>query len=88
MTNSIQDVIKKNNVIFAEKWETTHDRINCHLEDILLLRNQMVDLESFSGLQQTALQHCQNKIAGLEETVTQLVTLVKKLEKTFCQCHD
>ena len=25
---------------------------------------------------------------GLEETVTQLVASVKKLEKTVCQCHD
>ena len=48
----------------------------------------MVDLESLSGLQQTALQYCQDKIAGLEETIAQLVSLVKKLEKTVCQCHN
>ena len=47
-----------------------------------------MELESLSGLQQTTLQHCQDTIAGLEETVTQLVMLVKKLEKTVCQCHD
>ena len=48
----------------------------------------MVDLEALLGLQQTALQHCQDTIAGLEETVTQLVVLVKKLEKMVCWCHD
>ena len=88
MTNIIQDAIEKNNVIFTEKWETTHERVNCRLEEILLLKNQVVDLESLSGLQQTALQHCQDTIAGLEETVAQLVTSVKKLEKLVCRCHD
>ena len=28
-------------------------------------------LEGLSGLQQTTLQHCQDKIAGLEETVVE-----------------
>ena len=88
MTNIIQDVIEKNNVIFAEKWEVTHDHIDHCSEDILLLKNQVVDLEGLSGLQQTTLQHCQDKIAGLEETVAQLVTLVKKMEKMVCQCHN
>ena len=83
-TNQIEDMILKNNVIFSEKWEVTHNRINCHLEEHLLLKNQVVDLESLSGLQQTALQHCQDTIAGLEETVAQLVVSVKKLEKTVC----
>ena len=83
-TKVIQDTIKKNNVIFAEKWEATHDRINCHSKDILLLKNQMVNLKSLLGLQQTTLQHCQDTIAGLEETVVQLVMLVKKLEKMVC----
>ena len=87
-TNAIQDVIKKNNMIFAKKWEATHDCINCCLEEILLLKNWVVDLESLLGLQQTALQHCQDTIAGLEETVAQLVVLVKKLEKMVCCCHD
>ena len=86
-TNIIQDAIEKNNVIFSKKWETTHEHIDCCLEEILLLKNQVVDLESLSGLQQTALQHCQDMIAGLEETVAQLVTLVKKL-KMVCRCHD
>ena len=87
-TNIIQDAIQKNNVIFSEKWETTHECINCHSEETLLLKNQVVDLKSLSGLQQTALQHCQDTIAGLEETVAQLVASVKKLEKTVCHCHD
>ena len=47
MTNVIQDTIEKNNVIFSEKWEVTHDRINQCSEDILLLKNQVVDLEVF-----------------------------------------
>ena len=87
-TNGIQDTIEKNNVIFAVKWEAMHDHINRHSEDILLLRNRVVDLESLSGLQQTTLQHCQDTIAGLEETVAQLVVSVKKLEKMVCWCHD
>ena len=74
----------KNNHIFSEKWEATHNWIDCRSEEHLLLKNRVVDLESLSGLQQTALQHCQDTIAGLEETVTQLVASVKKLEKTVC----
>ena len=70
-TNAIQDAIKKNNIIFSEKWEVTHDHINRRLEDIHLLKNWVVDLEALSGLQQTALQSCQNTITGLEETVGQ-----------------
>ena len=87
-TNVIQDTIEKNNDIFAEKWEATHDRIDHCLEDILLLKNHMVDLEALSGLQQTALQSCQNTIAGLEETITQLTALVMRLEKSVCRCCD
>ena len=48
----------------------------------------MVGLEALLGLQQTTLQSCQNTIAGLEETVTWLVMLVQKLEKSVCQCHN
>ena len=70
MTNLIQDAIEKNNIIFTEKREATHNRIDCCSEDILLLKNQVVDLEALSSLQQTALQSCQNTIARLEETVT------------------
>ena len=64
----------------------THDRIDCHLEDIHLLKNWVVDLEALTGLQQTALQSCQNTIAGLEETVANLTALVTKLEKSVCRC--
>ena len=84
MTNVIQDVIEKNNVIFAEKWEATHDWINHCSEDILLLKNQVVDLKALLGLQQTALQSYQNTIAGLEETIAKLTMLVTKLEKSVC----
>ena len=85
-TNVIQDAIEKNNVIFAGKWEATHDRINRRSEDILLLKNRVVDLKALSGLQQTTLQSCQNTIAGLEETVARLTALVTKLEKLVCCC--
>ena len=57
-TNMIQDAIKKNNIIFSEKWEAIHDHINCHSEEILLLKNWVVDLEALLGLQQTTLQSC------------------------------
>ena len=77
-----------NNQIFSKKWELTHDQINRRSEEHLLLKTQVTELESLLGLQQTTLQHCQDTIAGLEETVAQFVVLVKKLEKTICQCHD
>ena len=48
----------------------------------------MVDLEAISGLQQTALQSCQNTIAGLEETVAKLTASVTTLEKSVCRCRD
>ena len=84
-TNVIQDTIEKNNVIFSEKWEVTHDHINRRSEE-LLLKNQVVDLEALSGLQQTALQSCQNSITGLEETVAKLTASVTMLEKLVCRC--
>ena len=87
-TNMIQDTIERNNIIFSEKWEATHDCINCHLEETRLLKNWVIDLEALSGLQQTTLQSCQYTIAGLEETVVKLTTSVIKLEKSVCQCRD
>ena len=78
----------ENNCISANKWELTHNQIDCWSEEHLLLKTRVVELKSLLGLQQTALQHCQDKVAGLEETIVQLVTTVKKLEKTVCQCHD
>ena len=87
-TNTIKDAIQKNNVIFGEKWEMTHDRIDRRSEDIRLLKNQIVDLEALSGLQQNALQSCQSTIAGLEETVLKLATSVTVLETSVCRCRD
>ena len=87
-TNMIEDAIQKNNVIFGEKWETTHDRIDRRSEDIRLLKNRIVDLKALSGLQQTALQSRQNTIAGPEETVLKLAASVTVLEKLVCRCRD
>ena len=87
-TSTIEDAIQKNNVIFGEKWEMTHDRIDRRSEDIRLLKNRIVDLEALSGLQQNTLQSCQGTIAGLEETVLKLATLVTVLEKSICRCRD
>ena len=87
-TNMIEDAIQKNNVIFREKWEMTHDRINHCSEDIRLLKNWIVDLEALSGLQQNTLQSCQNTIAGLEETILKLAASVTILEKSVCRCRD
>ena len=47
-----------------------------------------MDLEALSGLQQNALQSCQNTIAGLEETVLKLAASVTVLEKSVCRCQD
>ena len=85
-TNMIKDAIQKNNVIFSEKWEITHDHIDCRSEDICLLKNRIVDLEALSGLQQNTLQSCQSTIAGLEETVLKLAASVSVLEKLVCCC--
>ena len=87
-TNTIEDMIQKNNVIFGEKWEMTHDRINHRSEELHLLKNWIVDLEALSGLQQNTLQSCQSTIAGLEETVLKLATLVTVLEKSVCRCRN
>ena len=87
-TNVIQDPIEKNNVIFSEKWEATHDCINHCLEEILLLKNWVVDLEALTGLQQTTLQSCQSTMAGLEETVARLTASVTSLEESVCRCQD
>ena len=87
-TKQIEEVVMKNNCIFANKWESTHDQINHRAEEHQLLKTHVTELKSLSGLQQTTLQSCQNQIAGLEETIEQLVVAVKKLEKTICQCHD
>ena len=58
MTNQIEEVVMTNNCIFADKWELTHDQIDCQVEEHLLLTTHLWELESLSGLQQTALQHC------------------------------
>ena len=87
-TNTIEDTIQKNNMIFGEKWEMMHNRIDRHSEDIHLLKNRIVDLEALSGLQQNALQSCQSTIAGLEETVLKLAASVTVLEKLVCRCRD
>ena len=87
-TNTIEDAIQKNNMIFSEKWEMTHDRINRRSEDICLLKNRLVDLEALSGLQQNTLQSCQSAVAGLEETVLKLAASVTVLEKSVCRCCD
>ena len=83
-----QDTIQKNNVIFGEKWEMTHNRIDRHSEELCLLKNRVVDLEALFGLQQNALQSCQSTIAGLEETVLKLAASVTVLEKSICRCRD
>ena len=54
-TNQIEEAILKNNQIFAKKWELTHEQIDCHAEEHLLLKTHVVELESLSGLQQTTL---------------------------------
>ena len=87
-TNTIEDAIQKNNMIFGEKWEMTHDRIDCRSEDIRLLKNWVVDLEALSGLQQNALQSCQNTMAGLEETILKLAASVTVLEELVCHCRN
>ena len=66
----------------------THDCIDHHSEELRLLENRVVDLEALTGLQQTALQSCQNTIAGLEETIIKLTALVTTLEKLVCRCRD
>ena len=87
-TNTIEDAIQKNNVIFREKWEMTHDRIDRRSEDIRLLKNRIMDLEALSGLQQNTLQSCQSTIARLEETILKLAASVTVLEKSVCRCRD
>ena len=87
-TNVIQDAIKNNNVIFAKRWETTHKHIDHHLEEVRLLKNRVIDLKALTGLQQSALQSCQNTIAGLEETVLKLAASVTVLEGSVCHCRD
>ena len=87
-TNIIQDAIEKNNVSFSRKWEVTHDHIDHHSEEILLLKNRVIDLKALTGLQQTTLQSYQNTIAGLEETVAKLTASVTSLEKSVCRCRD
>ena len=87
-TNTIKDAIQKNNVIFGEKWEMTHDCIDRCSEDLHLLKNRIVELKALSSLQQNALQSCQATVAGLEETALKLAASVTVLEKLICRCQD
>ena len=87
-TNQIEEVVMKNNCIFANKWELTHNWIDWRAEEHQTLKTYIIEPKSLLGLQQTALQHCQDMVVGLEETVAQLVATVKKLEKTVYQCCD
>ena len=85
---NIEEAILLNNQIFTKKWEEVQEQIDCWTDKHQHLKTHIVELKSLSGLQQTTLQSCQNQIAGLEETVEQLVEAIKKLEKIVCQCHD
>ena len=49
-TNQIEEAILKNNQIFTEKWELTHGWINRCVEEHLLLKTHVVELESLLGL--------------------------------------
>ena len=86
--NNIKEAILSNNCWFTEEWEKIHKCINHRADKHIWLKNHVIELESLSSLQQTVLQSCQNQIAGLEETVEQLVLAVWKLEKTVCWCHN
>ena len=77
-----------NNCCFANEWETTQECINQRANEHQQLKTHIIELEGLSSLQQTTLQSCQNQIAGLEETVEQLVAVVCKLESTICCCCD
>ena len=50
-TNQIEEVVMENNHIFAGKWEVTHDQIDRWLEEHLVLKTHVVELESLLGLQ-------------------------------------
>ena len=88
MTNTIKGAILINNHKFAEDWETTQSHINWWADEHQQLKGYVIELKGLSSLQQTALQSCQNQIAGLEETVEQLVAMVCKLESSVCCCCD
>ena len=88
VTNIIEEAILKNNHHFAKDWEKTQKRIDCQADEHQRLKTHVIELESLSGLQQTALQHCQDTVAGIEETVKWLVAAVCKLESTVCCCCD
>ena len=87
-TNTIKEAILKNNCHFAKDWEKTQEWIDHRANEHQQLKTHVIGLESLSGLQQQALQHCQDMVAGLEETVKQLVETVRKLESTVCCCCD
>ena len=83
MTNTIKEAILLNNHKVAEDWEMTKSQIDQRADEHQWLKTQVIELECLSGLQQTTLQHCQDTIAGLEETVEQLVSTVPKLEPSI-----
>ena len=85
---NIEEAILLNNQIFTKKWEEVQEQIDCWADKHQHLKTHIIELKSLSSLQQTTLHNCQNQIAGLEETVEQLVEAIKKLEKIICQCHD
>ena len=68
-TNRIEEAIMENNHIFSRKWETTHDWIDHWLEEHLLLKTCMVELESF-GSPTDCPSTLPRYSRGLEETVT------------------
>ena len=46
VTNTVEEVVMKNNHIFSEKWESTHEWIDCQADEHQLLKNQVIELES------------------------------------------
>ena len=76
ITNNIDEATLGNNCLFTEGWERTQEWIDCQADKHQCLKIHIIKLKNLSGLQQTTLQSCQNQIAGLEETVKQLVSAV------------
>ena len=58
VTNTIEEVILKNNHQFAKDWETTQSHINQRADKHQQLKNQVLKLEGLSGLQQTTINSC------------------------------
>ena len=84
MTNSIKEVIVKNNWKLAKEYDAINAQVDHHLDQIVNLTGKVKDLKEVVHLQRAIINSCHNQTAALEETIVIVMTFwYVLLERTY-----